>query len=153
MGNGAGPSRHFASQRKRRMRPRRSLHAFGSQEIGQLREEHLPCLGGVGRRTHDLCCERKSRHREVLRPTSVWPPPSYGRGVRFSCGWPMWSEGSRWGQETAGAALFKPDLACTRSYPMSSCGLPIRLRRPVGGVGEFTSRYPSCRFARFKASQ
>ena len=44
-------------------------------------------------------------------------------------------------------------LACTRSDPMSSCGLPIRLRRPVGGVGEFTSRYPSCRFARFEASQ
>jgi len=49
------------------MRPRRSLHAFGSQEIGQPREEHLPCLGGVGRRTHDLCCKRKSRHREALR--------------------------------------------------------------------------------------
>src|SRR3984893_600737 len=40
--NGAGPSRHFASQRKRSMRPRRSLHAFDSQEIGQQREEHLP---------------------------------------------------------------------------------------------------------------
>ena len=50
------------------MRPRRSPHAFGSQEIGQLREEHLPFLGGVGRRTHDLCCERKRRHREALRP-------------------------------------------------------------------------------------
>src|ERR1700730_17854421 len=49
------------------MGPRRSLHAFGSQEIGQPREEHLPCLGGVGRRTHDLCCKRKSRHREALR--------------------------------------------------------------------------------------
>jgi hypothetical protein len=50
------------------MRLRGSLHAFGSQEIGQPREQHLPFLGGVGRRTHDLCCERKSRHREVLRP-------------------------------------------------------------------------------------
>jgi hypothetical protein len=47
---------------------RRSLHAFGSQEIGQSREEHLPFLGGVGRRTHDLCCERKSRYRDILRP-------------------------------------------------------------------------------------
>jgi hypothetical protein len=50
------------------MRPRRSLHAFDSQEIGQQREEHLPCLGGFGRRTLDLCCERKRRHREALRP-------------------------------------------------------------------------------------
>ena len=56
------------------MRPRRSLHAFGSQKIGQQEEEYLPCLGGVGRRTHDLCCERKvccerkGRHREALRP-------------------------------------------------------------------------------------
>jgi hypothetical protein len=66
--NGAGPSRHCASQQKRSMRPRRSLHASGSKEIGQPCEEYLPCLGGVGRRTHDLCCERKSRHREVLRP-------------------------------------------------------------------------------------
>jgi hypothetical protein len=66
--NGAGPSRHFASQPKRSMRPRRSLHAFDSQEICQQREEHLPCLGGVGRRTHDLCRERKRRHREALRP-------------------------------------------------------------------------------------
>jgi hypothetical protein len=65
--NGAGPSRHFASQRKRSIRPRRSPHAFDSQEIGLQREEHLPCLGGVGRQTHDLCCERKRRHREALR--------------------------------------------------------------------------------------
>jgi hypothetical protein len=50
------------------MRPRRSLHAYGSQKIGQQEEEYLPCLGGVGRRTHDLCCERKSCHREALRP-------------------------------------------------------------------------------------
>jgi hypothetical protein len=49
------------------MRPCRSLHAFGSQKVGQPREEHLPFLGGVGRRTHDLCCERKSRHTQVLR--------------------------------------------------------------------------------------
>jgi hypothetical protein len=53
---------------KRSMGPRRSLHAFGSKEIGQQREGYLPCLGGVGRPTHDLYCERKSRHREVLRP-------------------------------------------------------------------------------------
>jgi hypothetical protein len=69
--NGAGPSRHCASQQKRSRRPRRSLHASGSKETGQQCEEYLPCLGGVGRRTHDLCCERKSRHREVLRATSV----------------------------------------------------------------------------------
>ena len=54
------------------MRPRRSLHAFGSQEIGQRREEHLRFLGCVGRRTHDLCCERKSRHRNTLRPHLGW---------------------------------------------------------------------------------
>jgi hypothetical protein len=53
------------------MRLRRSLNAFGAQEIGQLRKEHLPFLGGVGRRTHDLYCERKSPHREVLRPHGV----------------------------------------------------------------------------------
>jgi hypothetical protein len=47
------------------MRTRHSLHAFGSQEIGQQREEHLPCLGGVGRQTNDLCCERNGRHRNV----------------------------------------------------------------------------------------